>query len=198
MWDTVKELWIQTRIKTFFWYNILCVLILMTANYRSYMDAQHVERLLYYWRCLFSVLKLDVRYDWRVMAPNMHHKIFPIGHFCVLTRITWKLQVINRRSVYRTTALLSKIFLVLFIVGWDIQLESYGSRHALIILWNNIACISYKPVPSLFGAQLHIITKLMYHMTAHYTPNDGFTANDASFYKSKVGLLLNTLQCLFN
>ena len=34
---------------------------------------------------------------------------------------------------------------------------------------------------------MHMTTKLMYLMIAYYTPNDGFTANDVSFYKSKVG-----------
>ena len=33
-------------------------------------------------------------------------------------------------------------------------------------------------------------------MTAYYTPNDCFTANDASFYKKKVDYLCYMLQCL--
>ena len=33
-------------------------------------------------------------------------------------------------------------------------------------------------------------------MVAYYTPNDGFTANDASFYKSKVGQLDYTAESL--
>ena len=33
-------------------------------------------------------------------------------------------------------------------------------------------------------------------MTAYDTPNDSFTANDAMFYKKKVGQLHYTLQCL--
>ena len=32
-----------------------------------------------------------------------------------------------------------------------------------------------------------LTTKLTYLMNAYYTPNDGFTANDASFYENKVG-----------
>ena len=47
-------------------------------------------------------------------------------------------------------------------------------------------------------AQLHMTTKLTHLMTAYYKPNDYFTANDASFYKNKVGWLHYTLQCLFN
>ena len=43
----------------------------------------------------------------------------------------------------------------------------------------------------LFGVQLPvpITTKLTYLMTAYYTPNDGFTANNTSFYKNDGGQL---------
>ena len=33
------------------------------------------------------------------------------------------------------------------------------------------------------------LTKLTLLMTVPYAPNDGFTANDASFYKNKVGYM---------
>ena len=50
------------------------------------MDILHIEQLLYYQRYLFSVLKLDERYNWQVsMAPNMHHSLFKISNLCVLT-----------------------------------------------------------------------------------------------------------------
>ena len=41
----------------------------------------------------------------------------------------------------------------------------------------------------LFGTLLRETTKLTYLMIAcmNYTPNGGFTANGASFYKNKVG-----------
>ena len=39
--------------------------------------------------------------------------------------------------------------------------------------------------------------KLTYLMTAYYAPNDGFTANDASFYNNNDGYLYYTLQGLF-
>ena len=38
--------------------------------------------------------------------------------------------------------------------------------------------------PSSFGALLSMTTKVTYLMTAYYTPNDGFTANDALFYET--------------
>ena len=44
-----------------------------------------------------------------------------------------------------------------------------------------------KPIYTLlFGMQLCLTTKLMYLMTAYYTPNDSFTANDASFLKTRL------------
>ena len=158
-------------------------------NDRSYMEILHSAGLLCYWRCLFSVLDLDGRYDWRVMAPSMHCSLFPTSNLCVLTNITWKLQVIHvyGHSAYRTTTLLSKTFLVYARVAWGIQLESYGTRHTSVVLWYNIFCVYCKPVhSSLFVVQLRMTTKSTYLITAYYTPNDCFTANDASFYESIV------------
>ena len=155
------------------------------SNYRSYIDVLHIEWLLHYWRCLFSVLELDVRYDWWVMAPNMYH-----SHLCILAHITWKLQVIYGCSTYRMTALLSNTFLVCLRVAWEFLLESYGSKHWSVFPWYSIVYIYCKPVcRSLFGVQLRMTTKLTYLMTIYYTPNNGFTANNVSFYKSKVGQL---------
>ena len=57
-------------------------------NYRSYADVLHIEWLFYYHRCLFSVLELDVRYEWRVTPPSMHRSLFTISHFCVYIQCT--------------------------------------------------------------------------------------------------------------
>ena len=38
----------------------------------------------------------------------------------------------------------------------------------------------------LFGAQLRMTTKLTYVLTRYYTLNDSFTANDASFIRTKL------------
>ena len=147
----------------------------------------------------FSVLELDERYKWRVMAPNMHCSLFPISHLCILTHITWKLQVIYGCSVYRTTATLSKTFFVWLRVAWEIWLKSYDPRHTSVVFWYNIVCVYCKPVLTLLsGTQLRMTTKLTYLKTAYYTPNDSFTANDALFYNNKVGQLHDILQCLFN
>ena len=122
-------------------------------HYRSCADVLYIEWLLYYRRCLFSVLKLDVRYKWRVMSPNMHCSHFPISrvHLFVQlyldTCITWKLQVIRARSnsVYQTTALLSETFFVWFRVALEIRLESYGPRHASVVHWCSISSYTASP-----------------------------------------------------
>ena len=98
-------------------------------TYTSYTNILHIEWLLYYRRCLFSVLDLRARYNWWVTTPNTHHSFFLIWHLCILPRITWKLQVVYRHSTYWTTSLLLKTFLEQFRVAWEIQLESYGPRH---------------------------------------------------------------------
>ena len=165
-------------------------------------------------RYLFSGLELYARYNRCVMDPNTYHNLFPIRHLCVLTLVTWKLQVIYEHCTYRITALLLQIsivcvwagceiplvsygskhslefflishlcvltcitwqlqviygrsayqmtallldtFLVWFTVAREIQLESYNTRHALVVLWYKLVCV-YKPVyTSLFGVQLRM------------------------------------------
>ena len=121
-------------------------------KYRLYADILHIEWLLYYRKCLFSVLELDARYEWRVTPPNTHRSLFLISHFCVY-------------SVLR-----------------------HGPRHASVVLWYDIVCVYCKLVhTSLFGTQLRLTTKLMHLMTVYCTPNNGFTANGAFFYKNEVG-----------
>ena len=143
--------------------------------------------LFYYWRCQFSLLELDVVHNWWVMAPNTHCSRFPISHLCILAHISLKVQAVYGCFACQMTTLLSETFLVFFIVAWEIHWRATGPRHVSVVLWYNIVCIYCKPIQiSLFGAQLHVITQLMYLMTAYYIPNGGFTANSTSFYKDKV------------
>ena len=118
----IDELLIQTHITSSFWYDICVNLHSKFKNYWSYTDVIHIEWLLYSRRCLFSVLELDVRHDWWVMAPSTHCSFFLISHLCVLTHITRKLQVMYGRSAYQMTVLLSETFLVWFRVAREIQL----------------------------------------------------------------------------
>ena len=122
------------RHRSLFRIRHLCILSYMhnSKACRSYKDVLYIERLLCYRRCLFSVLELHVKYYFRVMAPNTHRSLFPIRHLAcayILTLITRKLQVVYGHSLHRTTALLSKIFVVWFRVAWEIRLESSVPRH---------------------------------------------------------------------
>ena len=135
------------------------------------------------------MLELDVKCDWWVMTPNTHHNLFLISHLCILTSIhvTWKLQVIYERSAHQTTALLWVTFLVCCRVAWEIQLESYRPRHTSVVSWYNIVCVYCKCIhASLFGAQIHMGTKLTYLMTAHYTPNVGLLPARHHFIRTKL------------
>ena len=163
--------------------SILCV----RAGYGIWMESNGFKLLYYLW-CAISVLKLDAKYNSQVMAPNTHCSLFPISHLCVLTRPSRKLKVIYERSAYWMTAIQLETFLEWFRVASDIWLESYGPRHALVVLWYNIVCVYCKLMhTSWFNMQLHVCmtTQLAYLMTAYYTPNDGFIANNASFYMYK-------------
>ena len=124
---------IQTRIATTFQYNISAYLHSYVKNYRSDTNFLRIKWLLYYWRCIFSVVELDARYEWRVMPPPS-----------VLRHITCKAQVIYGHSAYRTTAILLEPLIVLFRLALEIRLESYGPRHALILLWYSIVCVYCK------------------------------------------------------
>ena len=151
------------------------------------MDIPHIKRLLYYWTWLFSLLELDPRYDWWVIAPNTHHSLFLVGLKSNL-KITWKVLVVCGRSAYQTTALLSETFLVLYRVAWEIRLESYDPRHISIVLWYNIvvhilqAC-AYIAIwcTTMHDNKTHVPYDCILHK------NNSFTANNASFYKNKVG-----------
>ena len=52
-----------------------------------YMNVVHIEQLLYCPRCLFYGLELHTRYDWWVMAQNVHHSLFPIRHLYIVIHI---------------------------------------------------------------------------------------------------------------
>ena len=116
------------------------------------MDVPHIKWLLYYRRYLFSVLDLDVRYNWQVLAPKMHHSLFPISHLCILTCITWKLPVIYECCAYQMTALLMETFVVWFRVVWGIWLYSYGPRHASVILSYKLCNSYYTPARAILQA----------------------------------------------
>ena len=109
-------------------------------NSRWYEDVRRIERLLYYWRYLFTGLELYVRYDRWVMDPNTHRNHFPIRLLCVLIHVlvTRKLQVVDGRCTSWMTALLSEMSTFCVRAKCEMQMVSYGSKNASKFL-------SYKP-----------------------------------------------------
>ena len=129
---------------------ISCVLTLILEKYRSYVDVLHIEGLaallsdisIFYVRaaCKMRLSSYGSQHGSRAVSFHYPHDS------CLLSRITWKLQIVYWYSSYRTTALLPVIFLVWFRVACEIRLESYCPRHASIVLWGNIVRVYCKPV----------------------------------------------------
>ena len=94
---------------------------------RSYKIILPIKQLLYYRRYLFSGLELYVRYDRRVMIQACIAITFWYDILCILSLVTWKLQVRYGHSTYWMTALLSIICVRAVCETW---MMSYGSRHA--------------------------------------------------------------------
>ena len=65
-------------------------------------------------------------------------------------------------------------------------IHSMMKRFVPIQLTRKYIAILYTAIPD---------NKLMYLMTSYYTPNDGFTANEASFYSNEVGHLHYLVKC---
>ena len=114
------------------------------------MDVLHIKWLLYYWRCLFSVLELDVRYKWWIMYPNTHCSLFSISHFWVYT-VVLKTHTCIKLENFRSYVDVEHIEQLLYyrmhsLCGLQLHersywRESYGSRHPSVNLWNNIVCV---------------------------------------------------------
>ena len=154
----------------------LCVLTLITPKVQVvYEHSTHRTTAL-----LSEMTIFIVRAGWETWLPSYGSKYasecLSDSHLCVLPRITWKLQVIYTHSAYRTTALLSKTFLERS--DWRVTAPHTHQSFPDTTLCVYTCC---KPVHiSLFGAQLRMITKLTYLMTAYYKPNNSFIANNTS------------------
>ena len=173
MRDTMSELWIQTRITISFRYDILCVLTVITRKLHV-VDVLHSAWLLCYQRCIFSMLELDVRYDWQVMVPSTHRSLFLIINLCVLTYITWKLQVIYGHSAYWMTTLLSDTFVLCIKRCMSDQTGELWHQTRISRALIQHCGIYCKPIhSSLFVAQLQMTQQnqctLWLHTTHHTT-----------------------------
>ena len=78
---------------------------------------------------LLSWLELYVTYQGRVMNPNSHRRHFEIGRFVGTYTNNSKITVCMRTFSYRTTALLSQIYILCVRAGFEIRMASYASKH---------------------------------------------------------------------
>ena len=152
-------------------------------------------------RFLFSVLDLDLGYNWQAMAPNTHHSLFSISNLIVRTyKLNLKLQLIYGRSVYRTTVLLSKTFFVWF--RREIRLENYRPRHASVILMTQHCVCVYTVLQTrtyiAICCTTTMIKNLTYLMTAYYTPSDGLLPMMYRFIRAKLGSHTTRCRVFFN
>ena len=129
----------------------------------------HGEWLLHCWRFLFSVLELDVRYDWWVMAPTLLAVSFWSAIWASLhaqLENYWLYRDVQHTEwllYYWRHSLCSSEFQERF--NWRFMALD---MHRLFSDTN--FCVSCKPLytcTSLFGAQQCLTTKLMHVMTAY-------------------------------
>ena len=70
------------------------------------------------------------------MDPNTHCNLFPIRHLCILTLVTWQLQVVYECCTYRMTTILSEMSIFCVRAECMIWLASYGYKHSWQFLSN--------------------------------------------------------------
>ena len=107
----------------------------------------------------------------RIMDPNTHCNTFRYDILCILTLITWKLQVVCRRSTYWTTVLLSNMSIFCVRVGREISMVSYASKHALQYL-------SDKPFVCIHAVVLRPNLKTSGHTWTFSISNDCYIIRD--------------------
>ena len=108
--SSIGELWCQTYITTPFRYDILCILTLIvwklqvvygTSTYQ--MTALLLEMPIFWVRRACEIQL--VRYGSKHASQSLSDK-----PFCILTCVTWRLQVVYEHSAYQTTALVLSTF----------------------------------------------------------------------------------------
>ena len=204
MQKSIGGLWIRTHMTTTFWWNILCILKHITRKLQVVYENSTCQTTTLLsevsifcvtaWHEIRAWYKMWlVRYD---LVSNGSKRACTL---CTLQSVLDKLLVHTQHSKLKTTGHIwtfcitndySTIweFLVWYRLTWKIGQEGYSPRNSLVFTWYSIVCVYCKPVhTSLFGAQVHMTTKLMYHMSTYYTSKDGFAADAASLCKYKAG-----------
>ena len=121
-----------------------------------------------------------------------------LGFLCVLTHINTHKYThthIYGRSAYQTTALLLEISFIWIRVTWEIRLENYSSRQFYRTTAPDM-CQSFSDrILCAYTASPYVHSYLVCNYTwqqnssslwLYYTPNDTFTANDASFISTNL------------
>ena len=188
MRDTIGELLVKTRIATSFWFVLcLCLLTLVTQKLQviyepcSYWVTALLSEMSIFCVIAGSIIRL-VSYGSKHSLQFLSNKPFvpPYTHNLRTTGNVWTFNISNDCST----------------IG-EILLELREIQS--VILWYKIICVYCKYVcSSLFGVQRPMAPKLTCLMTAHYTQNDSFTANNSSCFKNIVGYVHYMLQCFFN
>ena len=178
----INELRHQTHITVSFWYTIRCALECISQKLQVAYGRSTCIYISNNCTTMIGQLWLEMRIT--VLKWNAHHSLFPINHLCILTCIAWKLQVVHvyEYSAHWTTALLSKTFLVWLRVAWEIQLESYGPRHASVLLWYTIVehCV-------------HILQTISYIAFWYATTHDNTTHIAYDCTTQQMAVLLPTM-----
>ena len=184
MQDMIGKLSLQTRFTTSFWYNILYVLTLITRKLEAV-----------YGRCTYQTTALPLEMSifwvraaceiWLVSCDSKHaSQSLPADnpfvciyiHNLKTTGRIWMLRIFEWLLYYQRHS----------VCGLELHEELHPQtsigcsliQHCVHIL----QAISY--IAIWCGTMHDNTTHVAYD---YYTPNDGFTANDALFYKNKVG-----------
>ena len=137
MRGTIGELWLQTRITTSFWYDILYVITLNNSKTTGhiYGCTTHQTTALLLKRAIFCV---EAGCEIRLTSYGSKHSLQAISNkpiVPILTRITRKLQVLCGRCICLTTGLLLKTLLVWFRVACEIDWRVTGELRAPSSQW---------------------------------------------------------------
>ena len=140
----IGELQLQTCITVTFRYAILCELTHITQKtqvtygHSTYRMAVVLLEMSIFWVRAANKLQF-LSYGCKHASQSL-----PICNLCMLTPVTWKLQVVYGSSTYQTTALLLEMVLLWFRVTWEIWLESYDHKHTSKLYSDTILCVHCK------------------------------------------------------
>ena len=139
MWDTIGELWLQTRITVSFRHNVLCLRTLITRKlHAEYEDST------YRTTAQLSEMSISwVRAVCKIRLASYGSK-YPSQSLCNTPFVCT--YTLNSKTTSRTrTFCISKdcstigdISCVVYGVAWEIRLETYGHRHASVVLRYNV------------------------------------------------------------